>query len=59
LRAVIQIDPTIISKSSHVTIYKKASRCFGGMLYHLSHNSKTTNCEMKFSVFVPDESIAD
>lgn len=31
-----------------------ASRCFGGVQYVYSHDSDVTNCQMKFSAYVPD-----
>ncbi len=34
---------------------KAAHRCFGGMLTYYSHAAKTTNCDMNFSIFLPEQ----
>lgn len=36
---------------------KSVHRCFGGVLGYYEHQSETTNCPMRFSVFVPNQAL--
>jgi S-formylglutathione hydrolase len=43
-----------------MSVTTKASiSSFGGKLLKLSHNAKTTNCEMNFNLYLPPQAIAE
>ena len=57
LRAVVEIgdEPQLIPREkSKLTLLSK-SRLYGGYQYRYKHWSDTTNCEMNFSIYIPDK----
>jgi hypothetical protein len=56
LRAVVKISPHLNESVSSVKVLS-SQKYFGGVLKTVSHWSNVNNCEMKFMIYLPDETI--